>query len=235
MLAANSQLNVGTSLLAKLHRGADQLTHARHINGCEWIFGDDFQVGIFRQETSGVVTAHAQTCLREIIGAEREKLRGLRDLVSGKRATRNFNHGSNHVLQLLLGRGHDFFGHAVRELDLNFKFLGETNKWNHDLWSNLDAFGLHLRRRLKDGAHLHFADLGIDSSQAATAETKHGVELVQFMHARGNLLHGHAKFARKRLLRCGIIGQKFMQWRIKQANARGRAIERAEMPSKSPR
>ena len=127
MLAANSQLNVGTRLLAQLHRGADKLSHARDIDRSEWIFRDDLELGILRQETSRVVAAHAQACLREIVGAEGEKLRGLRDLVSRERATRNFNHGSNHVLQLLLGGGHDFLGHAVRELDLNFKFLGETN------------------------------------------------------------------------------------------------------------
>ena len=97
--------------------------------------------------------------------------------------------------------------YPYKQADANRKI----HQRNHDLWSNFDAFGLHLRRRLKDGAHLHFADLGIDSSQAATTETKHGIELVQFMHARGHLLRGHAKFASQRLLRCGIIGQKFLR------------------------
>jgi hypothetical protein len=45
------------------------------------------------------------------------------------------------------------------------------------------ALGLHVQRRLEDGAGLHLGDLGVGDAQAAAAVAEHGVELVQFLDA----------------------------------------------------
>jgi hypothetical protein len=57
----------------------------------------DLELGVGRQEAAGVVAAHAQRGLREVVRAEAEELGGLRDLVRRERATRDFDHRANEV------------------------------------------------------------------------------------------------------------------------------------------
>ena len=47
---------------------------------------------ICAEEAAGIVAAHAETGLGEVVGAEAEELSGLRDFVGGERAARNFDH-----------------------------------------------------------------------------------------------------------------------------------------------
>ena len=62
------------------------------------------------EERSGVVTRHAEVGLREVVRAEAEELRRLRDLVRGERTARDFDHradgvGDLHFLFFLHERG----------------------------------------------------------------------------------------------------------------------------------
>jgi hypothetical protein len=52
------------------------------------------------------------------------------------------------------------------------------------------ALGLHVQRRLEDGAGLHLGDLGVGDAQPAAAVAQHGVELVQVLHAHADLAPG---------------------------------------------
>ncbi len=58
---------------------------------------------------------------------------------------------------------------------------------------DFDALLLHIRRGFKYGPGLHLGDLFVDDAEAAAAETEHGIELMQFMHALFDFLNRNAQ------------------------------------------
>src|SRR4029453_18058339 len=89
VLTADAELQVGARAAPLLHRDLDELADASDVNRRERILLDDLELLIVRQERARVVARHAQTGLREIVRAETEELRRLRDLVSGQCAARD--------------------------------------------------------------------------------------------------------------------------------------------------
>src|SRR3954470_3880164 len=81
VLAADADLEVGPrrpSLLdADLHQPAD----AVEIDHLEWVLGNDVVLHVMADERTVVVPTHAEPGLGEVVGAEREELRLLGDLV----------------------------------------------------------------------------------------------------------------------------------------------------------
>ena len=69
-----------------------QLAHPRLVNRGEGILLDDLQFLIRRDERAGIVAAHAQAGLGEVVRAEAEELSLTRDLVGGERAAGYFDH-----------------------------------------------------------------------------------------------------------------------------------------------
>ncbi len=157
-------------------------------------FLHDLQVLIDGQEAAGVVAAHAQRGLGEVVGAEAEELGVLRDLVGDERGAGHFDHRADEVVELGLLLLDHLGGHAVDDLHLEFEFLGEPNQRDHDLGTDFDAFLLHLGGGLEDGASLHLGDFRIGDAEAAATVAEHGVELVQVVHALGDLVGADAEF-----------------------------------------
>ena len=99
--------------------------------------------------------------MRQIVRAEAEKLRVLRDLVRDQRGARNFDHRADQIIEFRLLFLRYLRGDAMDDLDLELQFPRETDERNHDFRLHLDAFLLHLGGRFKNSARLHLGDLRI--------------------------------------------------------------------------
>src|SRR5258708_21306053 len=74
VFAANAELNAGAALAAQGAGHLHELADAGLVDAREWILFHDLQFGVSAEEPAGVVAAHAQRRLRQIVGAEAEKL-----------------------------------------------------------------------------------------------------------------------------------------------------------------
>src|SRR5690242_20097611 len=118
VFAANPQLNARTSLVSLLHGHFDELAHTGLIDCSEGILLDDFQFLVRPEEGARVIPAHAEAGLRQIVGAEAEKLSRLRNLVSRERSPRHLNHCAHQVIELDSFLLHDFTRNAMNDFDL---------------------------------------------------------------------------------------------------------------------
>ena len=92
MLAADAQLDFGTRFAAFFNRDFHQPANAGHVDRGERILLDDLEVLIGGQERAGIVAAHAERGLGEIVRAEAEELGFLGDLVGHDAGARDFDH-----------------------------------------------------------------------------------------------------------------------------------------------
>src|SRR5437763_10574999 len=97
MLAADAKLDIWAYAPPAFHCNRNHLANARGIDGHEWIALDQSALQIFAEERSRIVARHPQRGLGEIIRAETEKLRGLRELSGHKRGPGQFDHGANEI------------------------------------------------------------------------------------------------------------------------------------------
>ena len=98
-----------------------------------------------------------------------------------------------------------FLGNPNHDLLLVLEFLDAADQRNHDLGNHLDALLRHQHHGFEDGARLHLGDLGIGDAEAAAAVAEHRVELVQILHALGDLVRTQPQCLRERLLRRVIV------------------------------
>ncbi len=100
MLAADADLQVRLGRTAALNADLHQAADAIDIDRLERILRDDVRLQVMADEAAIIVTAHAQGGLRQVVGAEAEELRLLRDLVGHHAGARQFNHGAHQVFHL---------------------------------------------------------------------------------------------------------------------------------------
>src|SRR5580704_5113978 len=81
VLAANAELDVGPHLAAALDRDAHQFADTLAIESDERIDREDTLGRVDAEEARSIVAGNAERRLGEVVGAEREELGGLRDLV----------------------------------------------------------------------------------------------------------------------------------------------------------
>src|SRR5205823_3902844 len=141
-----------------------------------------------------------------------------RDLVGHKRGPWNFNHRPYQIVKFRLSLLSDCVGDTADDFDLKLQLARKSHQRNHDLRTNLDAFALHLRGGLKNGARLHFRNLRVNNAEAATAMAEHRVKFVQLVHPTGNVLYRHAEFVRKFVLLGVIVWQELMKRWIEKAD-----------------
>ena len=84
-----------------------QFSNTLLIDGSEWVIRQDLQLLILRQETTGIVAAHAQSGLGQVVRSKAEKLCLSRQIIGNDGSTRNFQHDAG----------------AVREKRINYKDL----------------------------------------------------------------------------------------------------------------
>src|SRR5690242_11761832 len=101
MLAADSDLQVRPSLASALSRHFYQLSDALAVEHRKRVLLQNAFRQIRRQHLINVITREAERSLRQIVGPERKELRLFRDLIRNQRSPRQFDHGADHVLDLL--------------------------------------------------------------------------------------------------------------------------------------
>ena len=125
------------------------------------------------EEAARIVPRDPEHRLREVVRAEGEELRLLRDLVGRHGAARDLDHRAHEVLHLHPGLLHDLLGHAVDDRLLVAKLLHVADERNHDLRRDLQPLLRELARGLDDRANpiagnRHQADRpGADEPQRA--------------------------------------------------------------------
>ena len=144
---------------------------------------------VVEQELAGVVAREAEAHLGEVVGAEREELGLLRDLVGGHRAARDLDHRADQVLD---ARAAPCRGRACASSStIAFcRFSSSTWPTSGIMTSGLTGmpFFDDLQRRLEDRPRLHARDLGVRDAEAAAAVAEHRVELVQLLDRAQQLL-----------------------------------------------
>ena len=164
----------------------------------------------------------------EVVGAEAEELRVFGDFIGNQGAAWNFNHRADHVFDLGLFLVLHLLGHAMDHFKLVEKLLRKTDQHDHDLGLHRNAFVLDLHGRFNNGANLHLGDFGINDAEAATAQTEHRVEFMQFLDPLFDLFHRHVHFLRQILLGGVFVRQEFMQRRVERADGCWQAFQFTE-------
>ena len=179
MLAADSDLQVGTRLASPFGRHLYQLPNAFAIENRKRILLDDSIREVGGQNPAHIVARKAKGGLREIVSTKGEELRYLGDFIGDQGGARQLDHCADEVLDRASLFCEDFFRYPVDDLRLVRHFIQRGDERDHHFGIDLAAVLGNGNGRLEDGAHLHFGDLGIGDSETATAKSEHGVELVQ--------------------------------------------------------
>ena len=228
MLAADAQLDVWARHATALAGDINKHAHATNIDRCKWVVLDDLALAVARQEAAGVVAAHAERRLRQVIGAETEELRGFCNLIRSNGSARQLNHCAHLVIKLLTSGGHDFACNAMNGFCLQIKLALEGDQRNHHFNLGADARLLNRSGGLKDGARLHLSDFWEHNAQSATTETKHRIELMEFVDATLDVLNRNADLVRKILLLCLGVRQELVKRRIEKTDACRAAFKGAQ-------
>ena len=80
-----------------------------------------------------------QRHLRQVVGAEREELGDLGNLVGGHGCAGNLDHRADHVVDLVVALREYLFGRRVDDAFLVAQFLVVAHERNHDLDVHGDA------------------------------------------------------------------------------------------------
>src|SRR5260221_1130058 len=91
VFAADAELDAGAGLVALRRRDLDELADAGLVNRGERILLHDLVLRVGTEERTRVVTRHAEAGLREVVRAEAEEFRRLRDLVGGEGTAPDFH------------------------------------------------------------------------------------------------------------------------------------------------
>ena len=180
VLTAHSQLDAGLYRASGRRRHPHQGSHALLVQCLERRSAKDPHFHVQGEERGlAVVTRKPPGCLRQVVGAEGEEVRGLRDLARGQRCARHLDHRADQIRHLGLGLLEDVQRDAVDDLACPAQLFEGSDQRHHDFRANIDALLLQPHRRLDDGARLHLDDLGKQEAEAATAEPEHRVLLVE--------------------------------------------------------
>ena len=229
MLAADADLEIGARLAAARHADLDEFTDAIAIDRDERIDLEDTLADVGAKEARSVVAADAVGGLRQVVGAEREELRGLRDVAGHQARARKLDHGANLIGDLLAG----FLHHGLRggvDPRLDQVELGlRRDQRHHHLEANSLAGALFgLDRCLEDRARLHLGDFRVGDGETAAAEAQHRVELGEIAGAIGELARIGVHRPRD-LLDLGLgVRQELVQRRIEQTDGDRQALHDLE-------
>jgi hypothetical protein len=118
VFATDAQLYVGTGLATFGYGDFHELAHAGLVDGGERVLFDDFQFLVGAEEGAGIVAAHAESSLGQVIGAKAEEFGGVGNFVGREGAARNFNHGADEIVEFYVLFFHDIFGDAMNDFNL---------------------------------------------------------------------------------------------------------------------
>eukprot|EP00961_Rhodomonas_salina_P160151 2156303-Rhodomonas_salina.2 len=178
-----------------------------------------------------VVAREAEGHLREVVGAEREKLCVLANIASQQAGAWDLHHGADtewHPLSAVFLE--DRLSRLPDDLSLMPQLRRRSDKRHHDVRHRLDASGLDVQRRLEDGPGLHHGDLGVLDAQTAATQPQHGVHLRERKDLGQHRLRGHVQLLRHARDYLGHIslGQELVERGIKKADGDGEAVHGSE-------
>ena len=222
MLATNSKLHAPSRPPSIGTGDLHEASNAGSIEGRKGIVGHDLLVDVLGNKAAAVVAADAVGRLGQVVRTEAKELGSLGNFPSGESGTGQLDHGAHqvgHAEALLL---EDLRGDLVNDGGLEFELLGRADQRNHDLGARHDAGVLgHLAGGLKQGPGLHARDLGEGDPQAATAVTKHRVELVQAGDLCAQGLCRNAEVLRELALLPRLVGKEFVQGWVEGSDRNG--------------
>mmetsp|Transcript_525 Transcript_525/g.1158 ORF Transcript_525/g.1158 Transcript_525/m.1158 type:complete len:264 (+) Transcript_525:1946-2737(+) len=185
VLSANAALDVSPCLLASRHSHFDQLPHARLVQSLEGLESKDLHsasvcrvhtLDVQWEEGTRVVPGHPEGTLCEVVGSEGEELGVLRQGVSHKSCSGQFDHGAEGVGEFESRLSSDLSSNFLDAEFLVVELSLVRHERDHDLGLDLLADLLRdLHRRPEDGTALHLGQVGVDNPQAAPSVAHHGV------------------------------------------------------------
>src|SRR5438552_8959904 len=224
VFAANPELDVRPSFASQIASDFHQAANALLIDRRERICIHNVELRVGGKKTAGIVPAHSQRRLCEIVCAKTEELGVARDLVGHERSARDFDHRADQVFEFCSSFFCNFTSDATDDIDLKLEFARKSNQRNQDFGVNFDSLCLDFGGGFEDCACLHSGNLGKRDSEPATAMTQHRIELMQLMHALRDLIYGNAKLVRQFTLLGMIVRQKFMERGIEKTDRSRQAI-----------
>src|SRR5919106_1527944 len=152
VLPADPQLDVLAALPASLAGELDQLTHPSLVEGLERVRREDLVLEVAGQELPlDVVPGEPERGLGQVVGAEREELRLLGDLVGHHRRPGQLDHRADEVRKVDPPPGQ----HVVGDLSDVGRHRGQLllggHQRHHDLDTRIATTLLHVAGRLDDG------------------------------------------------------------------------------------
>ena len=161
-------------LPAPLDADPDQLAHPLLVEHRERVGGQQLLLEVEGQELADVVAAVAERHLGQVVGAEREELGVLRDLVRDQRGPRHLDHGA-HRVRRPSGPSRVSTCSATRTVISRVSFISATVPVSGIMISGSTRTPRrrHLAGRLHDGPHLHLVDLGERDAEPAAAVAEH--------------------------------------------------------------
>src|SRR4030095_2862186 len=224
VFAANPQFNVWPGFASQIARDFHQAADAFLIDRRKRIGFDDIELTVSGKKASGIVPAHSQCRLGEIVCAETEKLGITRNLIRNKRGARNFDHCPDKISEFRVRFLCHFTGYTPDDVDLKITVARTSHQWNHDFRTDLDSFSLDCGSSFKDRPRLRFGNFRINDDEPAASMTEHGIKLVQLVHATRDVFNRDAELVRKLVLLRVIVRQKFMQRWIEKTNRGGQTL-----------
>src|SRR2546425_3077177 len=136
VLAADADFQLGPGLAPLFDSPAHQHAYPFDIEGLKWIraeYSGLLFVHVVGKKAARIVAGETHGGLREVVGTKGEEFSDLRDLGGQQSSAREFDHGTNEVVQLDAGLFDELVGDAASGLLQNRKFLSIQSERMHDL------------------------------------------------------------------------------------------------------
>mmetsp|Transcript_50549 Transcript_50549/g.99452 ORF Transcript_50549/g.99452 Transcript_50549/m.99452 type:complete len:701 (-) Transcript_50549:954-3056(-) len=237
VLSADSALDPGAALVAPLHCDLDKLPDTCLVDGLEGVEIEDLfhlpvcelnTLSVDGKERVGVVSGHSESALCEIVGAEREVLSTLGQLLCLEGASGHFNHCADLVRHLGSHLLEDSLGCLLDQSLLVVQFLLVTDQWNHHLREHLNALLLGLHCCLEDGLDLHFCEVGVADTETAPSVSQHRVGLSERICDCLQFVSGDAHLCPELLELSLRVGQELMQRGVQETDVDGKSVHDLE-------
>ena len=123
MFTANTDVHIRSYAAAELTSHIHELADTVLVELCKGIVFVDLGIVIGIKELTGVVTAEAEGHLGKVVGTEAEEFSFLCNFVSRQSSSRNFDHGTDFVLEVDAGLADFFIGDGDNNVLNELEFL----------------------------------------------------------------------------------------------------------------
>ena len=173
MFAAQPENQVRSRGTTAFRGQKEHFANSLGIKGLERIFLVDALLNIFAHESTRVVSTESENHLREIIGAETEKLRHFRYLSCPERGARGLDHDAKREIEIAITLGPYRGGNRFDAGLHDFNLLGRRNQWHHDFrGDDCPIVAANGNCRFENRACLHVVDLRHGHSEPGPRATR---------------------------------------------------------------